>query len=57
LTEEKGGYLLRGDRFVVKAMKMYSDDGTVIFKEQWCAEGGGKWLTAEIPEGLEIIGL
>ena len=33
LTEEKGGYLLRGDRFVVKAMKMYGDDGTVIFKE------------------------
>ena len=33
LTEEKPGYLLQGDRFVVKAMKMYGDDGGVIFNE------------------------
>ena len=36
---------------------MYGDDGTVIFNEHWCVEGGGKWLTAKIPKGYEIIGL
>ena len=42
---------------MVKALKMYGDDGGVIFNEHWCTEGGGKWLTSTIPKGKEIIGL
>ena len=57
LIEERSGYALRGDKFVVKAIKMQSDDGEMLCTEHWCAQSGGRWHTQEIPNGLEIIGL
>ena len=48
----QGGFDIHGIRFT-------DEKGEVFVEKIWCTHGTeeSKWITKEIPEGLEIIGL
>ena len=45
LIDERQDYGLCGNKYVVKAIKMQSDDKKMVCSHHWCVRSGGKWYT------------
>ena len=47
------------DGFDIHGIRLTDDKGRVFVEKEWCKHGteNAKWITRDIPEGMEMIGL